>query len=415
MISHSFNSSLTVIIQLSVITRDKFNQQKIEKTLELIHFFCISCDVVIRTVGDQTELELNAPNSNVNFYGFAKKVDVTAIKNQSLHIYGTVYQLEVESGHVAVENTGIVFELQTVEAAGSVSNAGYIAENKSTATIEGKPASKTYEINSLERLEGFRDAVNAGNNFEKLTVELTQDIALKDGWQPIGEGARKVLKQSNASEVFQLTHFFAGTFDGKNHTISNLNNKGFEPTRARLVKDDGVDTYAYGLFGLTTKATIKNLKLTQVNISQDIDKTDANIDSVGALVGYAYNGITVDNVSVSGSLIKGHDAVCGVVGRVSLGDGATSITNCSNSTRIESEIVCAGVARVYDAKTGYSFTFTNNANTGEVVTSNAKPYDDALLIYTSTVVITDNTGNTHMGHAVESSQIQNAGNESKLG
>ena len=67
-------------------------------------------NVVIRTVGDQTELELNAPNSNADFYGFTKKLDVTAIKNASLHIYGTVFQMEVESGHVAVENTGMLLK-----------------------------------------------------------------------------------------------------------------------------------------------------------------------------------------------------------------------------------------------------------------------------------------------------------------
>ena len=138
------------------------------------------------------------------------------------------------------------------------------------------------------------------------------------------------------------------------------------------------------------------------------------MDSVGALIGYAYNGTTVDSVSVAGTLIKGHDAVCGVVGRVSLRAAATSITNCSNSARIESDIVCAGVARVYDKADGYSFTFKNNSNTGAVVTSSAKAYGDSLLVYAGSVTITDNTGNTHMGHPAESSVVTGDTSEKKL-
>lgn len=55
-----------------------------------------------------------------------------------------------------------------------------------------------YEIDSLEKLKLFRDAVNAGNNFRGETVRLTQSVDLQDEeWTPIGRSGA----------------VFAGTFD----------------------------------------------------------------------------------------------------------------------------------------------------------------------------------------------------------
>lgn len=59
----------------------------------------------------------------------------------------------------------------------------------------------------------FRDSVNAGNDYGGKTVYLMQDIDLKGicseeigSWEPIGTSEK----------------YFAGTFDGKYHTIKNL-------------------------------------------------------------------------------------------------------------------------------------------------------------------------------------------------
>ena len=58
-------------------------------------------------------------------------------------------------------------------------------------------------IRNLAQLKAFRDAVNAGNNYQGVTVELAADINLGgEEWTPIDS--------------------FAGEFDGNNHTISNF-------------------------------------------------------------------------------------------------------------------------------------------------------------------------------------------------
>ena len=387
-----------------------------------------SNNVVVRTYGDQCVLNINAPNDDVQFYGFAKTVNVTDIKMTSLHIYGAVNELAVAKGHVEVEETGIVFDVTQIgtvaEGSGaSITNEGFIA--KTTLTKHTTEAAKTaaaatvtgevggdYKIGNLAQMEAFRDAVNAGNSFAGLTVKLTNDITLNDGWKPIGEGYRDVANSNTAA--YGITTFFAGTFDGNNKTISNLNNKGFVPTQARLVKDDGVDTYAYGLFALVENATFKNVKLTNVDIDGS-RYAGANIDSVGALVGYSRGNLTVQNITVSGA-IKGTDAVSGVVGRINLGANTVLISGCSNSANITAEVVASGIARIYKGAAGHSCTLINNANTGTITSTHAtKPYYGGICVYTQTNVTLTQSGNTNNGVAATITAVANTNDNSRLG
>lgn len=342
-------------------------------------------EVAIRSSGDQCVLTINAPQDDVNYYGFTKEINVVAVKDESLHIYGSTSKLSVTSGHVQVEDTGIVFELAANT--GSVTNNGYIAEQTGGAAPSGTPVSDQYEINSLARLEAFRDVVNSGKNFASKTVKLTANIDLKDGWRPIGEGSRDVAASN--TQAFGVTTFFAGTFDGQDHTISGLNNKGFVPTTARLVKDGGVDTFAYGLFALVENATIKNLKLTNV----DIDGSrypSAKVDSVGGLVGYARGNLTIYNVTVSGS-IKASDAAAGILGRMydTAGTGAdVSISSCVNNASITTTDKggkAAGVLAIISSRAASRatvLTVSECSNSGNISSTNAtESYAAPIVAY----------------------------------
>ena len=357
-----------------------------------------SNDVVIRTAGDQTVLTINAPQANVNYYGFSKRIDVTAVKSESLHLYGATNQLKVVAGHVEVENTGIVFEL--VDNSGTVTNNGYIGEQTSGTAPTGAAVGGAYEINSLARLEGFRDAVNAGNDFYGKTVELTSDITLRDGWKPIGEGNRAVAANNTSAEGT----YFRGTFNGRNKTISNLNNKGFTPTVARYDSDKG---YAYGLFALVGDgAVIKDVTLKDVNI--DTTLYEAKGDSVAALVGYAEGSVAISGINVSGS-VKAFDAVAGVLGRVYIPKGQSgvknvynvSVTNCTNSASAVDTDTSSGkaagiIAMAGDQSKGYNelhLTVTGCSNSGEITSHNVKPLDGNAQIV-AYLTISDNNGRT---------------------
>ena len=148
-----------------------------------------------------------------------------------------------------------------------------------------------YIITNLHELEAFRDAVNAGNNFSGKVFKLNGGINLDvtraiNNWEPIGTQANP----------------FMGTFDGGDNTISNLVVEG----------ENNV-----GLFGYATSATIKNVKLENVNVK--------GTDCVGAIAGQVYSTSLIDNCHVSGSIqVEGQTNVGGIVGKY-----YTKVKNCS--------------------------------------------------------------------------------------
>ena len=338
-------------------------------------------DVFIRTNG-QCDLTIDAPNSNVDFYGSADEVNVTAVKGESLHVYGAIAKLSVTKGHVEVENTGMVFEVAAMEAAANITNNGYIA--KVAEGVTGVAKNDTLEIADLAQLESFRDAVNNGNSFDGLTVTLTADITLNDGWTPIGEGSRKTTPTgSNAGHYhgnFTGTAF-NGTFNGNNKTISNLNNKGYIPAVGKVSEGQ----YVYGFFGIVaSNAVLKDVTFANV----DIDTTryaDADGDSVGALVGLVAKEVTVSNIKVSGS-IKGRDSVGGVIGAVKNqvdGEGTRYVTveNCENNASVTAtHEKAAGIIGNLGVR-GYVCKVNNNTNNGRIESLGVAGGVAGILLY----------------------------------
>ena len=138
-------------------------------------------------------------------------------------------------------------------------------------------------IDSVEDLEAFAAAVNGGKTFAGETVKLTADIDLStvDNWTPIGND----------------TNYFWGTFDGQGHTISNMTINVNTPDANQFV----------GLFGGVRKATLKNFKMTNVNI----DVVGAKVRAA-AVVGIAHSNsenhttanINLENITVDGCVIN---------------------------------------------------------------------------------------------------------------
>ncbi len=142
-----------------------------------------------------------------------------------------------------------------------------------------------YEINTIEELKLFRDAVNAGNSFRGETVKLMTSFDLdNEEWTPIGKNGA----------VFQ------GTFDGNGQTISNLKiTKGLINTSANC----GV-----GFFGYTNSpARITDLTINNVDITGSL--------YVGAIVGCGFTGAEISNCHVTGQIeIEGWWYIGGIGG-----------------------------------------------------------------------------------------------------
>ncbi|MBO5762740.1 MAG: hypothetical protein J6R85_02625, partial [Lentisphaeria bacterium] len=145
------------------------------------------------------------------------------------------------------------------------------------------PTNGNYTISTLDDFKAFRDAVNGGNKFAGKTIILATDIDLNnEEWTPIGTDAKP----------------FSGTFDGGNHTISNLKITGYNSN--------------VGLFGFTTDGEIKNFTLTNADVSGRLN--------VGAVCGTPYTS-KYTNITLNGDVqVKGMAYVGGMLGKNAYAD-----------------------------------------------------------------------------------------------
>ncbi|MBQ6824181.1 MAG: hypothetical protein IJP27_05990 [Clostridia bacterium] len=150
--------------------------------------------------------------------------------------------------------------------------------DKSDALTPDATDNKVYVINTAEDLAALADLVNNGETFAGKTVKLNADIDLSNKeWTPIGTSA----------------HAFQGTFDGQDHTVSNLVVTGYKSN--------------VGLFGFTTNGEIKNLTVENAQVSGRLN--------VGAVCGTPYTS-KYTNVTVTGLVqIEGMSYVGAVGGK----------------------------------------------------------------------------------------------------
>ncbi len=259
---------------------------------------------------------------------------------------------------------------------------------------EGTEASP-WLISSEEELKGLAAVVN-----KKVTVaglepncagkyfQLTTNLELAPGWEPIGSGNRDQNLNAN---------YFAGNFDGNNKVISGLSNIGYNPVEvaATYEASGGLvqvkNGYVFGLFGIVSGATIKNVKMDKV-YTEDTSLVIENqvvkftLDSVGAIAGYICkpekDGVVVEeaksvvtsfiNCHVLSGEIKGYDATAGIVGR---SYNTLYAENCSNAADIscdrEQSGKCAGITSI--AGGDYSkHEIYNCSNSGTIILNDAR-------------------------------------------
>lgn len=195
-----------------------------------------------------------------------------------------------------------------------------------------------YEIYSEAGLFSFAADVNAGNSYSGKTVVLTADLDLEgESWTPIGDSVASYPSVA-----------FAGTFDGRDHTISNLT----------INRGDNTDTYAAdGLFGALVgkvkNVTLKNAVITgthyvgaiagysSANVGMAIENCHVdgaeltsvpvmigdsydNGDKVGGIIGYCVTGDQITGCTVTDTVIKGYRDLGGISGCA-----AATVTDCS--------------------------------------------------------------------------------------
>ena len=137
-----------------------------------------------------------------------------------------------------------------------------------------------FTLENVAEFLGFRDLVDAGNNFAGKTVKLATDIDLNNKlFNPIGGGWAY-----NGGKTFN------GTFDGGNHTIYNIYVNGWELDAAGAKHSS--TSMGAGLFSSIHNATIKNLAICGGEMV--VETT-----SIGAVVGCAQGKCTFENIIVT--------------------------------------------------------------------------------------------------------------------
>ena len=168
------------------------------------------------------------------------------------------------------------------------------------------------------------------NGYLDKSFILVSDIDLSsyDNWEPIGTFNMEI-DDPEKGEVAKSSLAFVGRFDGKGHTISNVN-----------VNRPG--TFGVGLFGFVMGkpgfSSIQNLTVSNVNVK--------GACMVGGVVG-AINGKVTDIKLTGDNGVEGHEV--GAVGGIG-GMGYGVIENCSVNAEVTSNgknmqglgLVCGG-------------------------------------------------------------------------
>lgn len=303
--------------------------------------------VIIRTNGGS--LTVNAPADSVAHYGKASKVDVVAVAGATYNEYGQVGYMQVASGRVVVDSASDVkvgAVLVVAAQSGNANNGVKLEVNKSDVQVAKESGARVpevvvngtavtdvatstkdemetkygtfangdgseanpYQIATASDLENLSTYTNNGKLVDKHYV-LVADIDLQGkAFVPIGT----------------KDHPFKGTFDGKGHTVSNID-----------VSGDGY----IGLFGaisgkLSQQVAFEDIWQSNVLIENKIGEEkystivkNINIKDVAAKVtnkeGKFVGGLAgaivhayVENINVISGSIEGYKGIGGVCGDI---------------------------------------------------------------------------------------------------
>ena len=130
-----------------------------------------------------------------------------------------------------------------------------------------------YQISSPEQLAYLAQEVNGGNEYREKFFTLEADIDLNNlEWTPIGNGE----------------HSFAGTFDGKGYTLTNLKLSKIHQY-SKVIAHSTANRGLIGMFGYCQDAVLKNINISNATTTLD------NIDQYDQL----YAGILVGNLTTT--------------------------------------------------------------------------------------------------------------------
>jgi hypothetical protein len=232
---------------------------------------------VIQLTGNSTSIEIQV-SSSISYQTETDNDWITYSGTRA--ITSTTHAFEVAANETGNERSGrIIF-----------SNALYDISTSIDVKQDPKEAEAKGGIGTAADLVAFANAVNSGastarwqNTSGEVVLLNDIDMAGVNNWQPIGGVDASAY---TTTEPYVGVNPFTGTFNGQGFAIKNLN----------LSTEVSADQLAYGLFGSTLNATIKNLVLgsPSESVTWRFTGTAARYTVIAPLIGYA-KGSIVEN------------------------------------------------------------------------------------------------------------------------
>lgn len=189
-----------------------------------------------------------------------------------------------------------------------------------SSAFEPKLEDNVYTITAPSELAWIAQQVENKNTFEDKIIQLSANLDMGNkNWKPIGDNVdHKTINMSKQeADYVKTVKYFKGTFDGQNHTISNLTVNHTYP--------------GAGLFGNVQNATIKNFTVKDATINGCSKWT-------AVVIGYSNGQLTVENVNVQNAEINmesGTDGAVKLAGLVSFMNGSENLgTNADDKKAI---------------------------------------------------------------------------------
>ncbi len=186
------------------------------------------------------------------------------------------------------------------------------------SAFDSAPSYKKLVVLSSADMVKLCELVNAGSDFEGITITLADDVDLADcadDWQPIG-----FIKSAVASDSDSDNMPFKGTFNGNGKTIS------YKITK----REDGLDSQVFGLF-FDNYGTIENLV---VNQTYSGDLSDRMLSRGGMICTYNYGNIK--NCIVMADIAIGTKSDTAGICKVNTESG--KVVNCFVTGNIENQL-----------------------------------------------------------------------------
>lgn len=276
-------------------------------------------------------------------------------------VVGMVHSGNTVTGNTAT-NVTLGYLLNEKITADVNENAGAIYGRISSSAKEAVPAidsaenkdfNLVYAVYDENSLRTFANNVNVNKvDYQNKTVVMLNDIDLNNSdWEPIGQTGRTEFK---------------GVFDGRKHTIFNLNVDSYAQTGAH---------YSSGLFGWIEGHGSAPIVVKNLTINNAVVKGNHNC---GVVVGFVTENALVENVHVINAVVDGKlcnddangDKVGAIIGNLNSNEktklAKSSATNCViTAGRDSGQLVGAGaLANVVDCEATNVTVSFNGTGTG---------------------------------------------------